>query len=111
MASNITSGDINNARLDNIKTFMRQYNLWRLNQNTSSPNRNAEDLILETPPVIIIERPNPALSPIPMEPGMLDEPPSLPTSESDQSLSDKSQHSDWYFTANQSLSDESQHSA
>ena len=94
MASNITSGDINNARYDIIKAFMKEYNLWRLSQNTSSPNRNIEDLLLDTPPVIIIDRPNLALEPIPMEPGMLDEPPSLPTSESDQSLSDESQHSD-----------------
>ena len=94
MASNITSGDINNTRYDIIKAFMREYNLWRLSQNTSSPNRNIEDLLLDIPPVIIIDRPNLALEPIPMSPGILDNPPSLPTSESDQSLSDESQHSD-----------------
>ena len=103
----ITSGDLNNvqvqaARLNNIKTFMKQFYAWRLNiynsiscvdssdeSKTSSPNRSMEDLLLDTPPFIIIDKPNLPLESIPISPGFLDNTPSLP-SESDQSVSDQS---------------------
>ena len=109
----ITSGDLNNvevsshvqvqaARLNNIKTFMKQIYAWRLNlynsiscvessdeSKTSSPNRSIEDLLLDTPPFIIIDKPNLPLESIPISPGFLDNTPSLP-SESDQSVPDQS---------------------
>ena len=108
-----TSGDLNNVEvsthlqvpatgLNNNKTFMKQYYAWRYNRynsiscgdssdesKNSSPNRSMEDLLLDTPPFIIIDKPNLPLESIPISPGFLDNTPSLP-SESDQSVSDQS---------------------
>ena len=49
-----------------------------------------EDLSLDTPPIIIKNKPKVSLEAIPISPGFLDNTPSLPTSESDQSGPDQS---------------------